>query len=323
MFNVSLSDRLKAAVNTLEQTGSSLQARAIGQGQTQQPQSPSSATQQTATASLARSISPKPPTSSSSATGAASPGAEALSPTRNYSTSQLAENALSGLRKSFHFARDGQQQAHSRTASGSGVRADGGGVGSGGSGGSGPQELKDITSPTQPATSSRPSSPAPSSARFLSTLAGGGNSNFALGNDTPSATGTPSRPRSPNPLGRSSLANRAQLPSPNPDDPASYPLPPSPEPASAALPLLSPVPPSAFNDPLGASPSIEPQVPPDPPALGLHAPTPDGATGGARDTAPAPVEDGELGTSTTVAAAEMETAVVQKVEEAAKRYEGE
>lgn len=314
MFNVSLSDRLKAAVNTLEQTGSSLQARAIGQGQASQPQSPSSTTaaQSTPSASLARAISPRPAATGGPSTS--SPGAEAVSPTRNYSTSQLAENALSGLRKSFHFGRDGQQQGHVRTGSGAVTNGDGAMASSTGPG-AGQQELKDITSPTQPSASSRPASPAPTSARFLSTLTGSG-SNFALGNDTPSVGGTPSRPRSPNPLG-SNLAGRAQLPAPNPNDPASYPLPPSPGPVSSSLPLLSPAPPSAFADPLGASPSLQPQVPPDPPVLGLHAPTPEDTS---EDVVPPEVQSLSLDTAAPVA--EVETAVV-KVEEAAKRYEGE
>lgn len=307
MFDVSLSDRLKAAVNTLEQTGSSLQARAIGQAQSPSTSGPSagqplSPTGQTTGPSIARSISP--------ITKVQGPGSGgegiAVSPTRNYSTSQLAENALSGLRKSFQFGRDGV--GHGRTASGTSI----GGTGplkNGNGDGEGQQELKDITSPTQ--AGSRPASPAPASARFLSTLGG---SQFALGNDTPSVSvsATSSRPRSPNPnpLGLSNIAQTPRIPPSNPDDPASYPLPASP--TTTTNPLLSPVPASAFADPLGASPSITPQVPPDPPALEMHAPTP--------DNEPGQVTGEPLETSTGEA---MDTEVVQKVEEAAARYEGE
>lgn len=342
MFNVSLSDRLKAAVNTLEQTGSSLQARAIGQGQGQ-AQSPSSTTSapstgqhqqqqqhqhlaqsqsqsagQTPTSntgpSIARSISPNPKPTTSGAEGIA------VSPTRNYSTSQLAENALSGLRKSFQFGRDGT--GHGRSVSGASASGSAAGRESNGNGnGDGQQELKDITSPTQVGGSSRSGSPAPASARFLSTLGGG--SNFALGNDTPSVSvsATSSRPRSPNPnpMGLTNMQTaqtaRIQLPTPNPNDPASYPLPLSP--TTTTNPLLSPVPASAFADPLGASPSIAPQVPPDPPVLEMHAPTPE------NEREAEQVEGDGGGSLKIITSPSMETEVVQKVEEAAARYEGE
>ena len=327
MFNVSLSDRLKAAVNTLEQTGSSLQARAIGQQSQSQSQSPSSTTStthpthsiqstptQNAGPSIARSISPNPKNTTAQ-------GAEgiAISPTRNYSTSQLAENALSGLRKSFQFSRDGA--GHGRTASGTSIN----GTGATGGGtarsrhvdgaGEGQQELKDITSPTQPTGggSSRPSSPAPPSSRFLSTLSG----NFALGNDTPSVSvsATSSRPRSPNPNAEGvKPQTRIQLPPPNPEDPASYPLPNSP--TTTANPLLSPLPTTSFADPLGASPSITPTFPPDPPVLEMQAPTPDEQQSEAEG-------GGEGSLSIETGAMSTETEVVQVVEEAAARYEGE
>jgi hypothetical protein len=321
MFNVSLSDRLKAAVNTLEQTGSSLQARAIGQAQPGQgPQSPSQVT-----TSLARSVSPSKATVTSPtqiATGntTTEPNRDlATSPTRTYSTSQLAENALSGLRKSFNFHRDGP--GHIRTASSSSPIA-------GNSSNVGQQELKDITSPLQnaAASSSRPSSPAPISAR-LGTLVGG--SNFALGSDTPSVNGTANgtpRPRSPNPLGGRSPRLKS-LPRPNPDDPASYPLPPSPVVGPSQL--LSPAPASAFADPLGASPSISPLVPPDPPTLGLQSPTPDVEKTQAEAESSKQDVDGATGRKETTEAeptaepAEMNNEVVKKVEEAAQRYEGE
>lgn len=319
MFNVSLSDRLKAAVNTLEQTGSSLQARAIGQAQAGQgPQSPSQST-----SALARSVSPSnaataSPTQISTGNVSTEPIRDlATSPTRTYSTSQLAENALSGLRKSFNFHRDGP--GHVRTASSSSPIA--------GNSTNGQQELKDIASPSQnaAASSSRPSSPAPLSAR-LGTLVGG--SSFALGSNTPSVNGTASgtpRPRSPNPLGGRSPKLKP-LPPPNPDDPASYPLPPSPviEPSQ----LLSPVPPSAFADPLGASPSISPLVPPDPPTLGLQSPTPDvEKTLAEAEASGEKVDDsseqkGIAEPDSGTGPDEMSSEVVKKVEEAAQRYEG-
>lgn len=321
MFNVSLADRLKAAVNTLEQTGTSLQARAIGQGQAQ-PQSPT-----TSTATLTRSISPgnsntataQAPLAGSSSTDAA---ALATSPTRNYSTSQLAENALSGLRKSFHFGRDGT--GHARTAS-----SPNGGVSTNGNTGTSgkQQELKDITSPTQNnAGPSRPSSPAPVSARLLGTLGGG--SNFALGSDTPSLNGTP-RPRSP--ITRSPRLKQQLLPAPDPEDPSTYPLPPSPSIAPTRDQLLSPAPVSAsgFADPLGASPSLSPLAPPEPPILGLQSPTPDieKTLEEAESAKPLPAsmtngEDGEAEKASLSNPTAMDNEVVKKVEEAAQRYEG-
>lgn len=321
MFNVSLSDRLKAAVNTLEQTGSSLQARAIGQAQAgQAPQSPSQTT-----AGLVRTASPSnatvtsPTQISTSSNASTEPTRDlATSPTRTYSTSQLAENALSGLRKSFNFHRDGP--GHVRTASSSSPIA-------GNSSNTGQQELKDIASPSQnaAASSSRSSSPAPIATR-LGTLVGG--SNFALGSTTPSAngtaTGTP-RPRSPNPLGGRSPRLKP-LPPPNPDDPASYPLPPSP--VIGPSQLLSPAPVSVFADPLGASPSISPLVPPDPPTLGLQSPTPDvektieeaEATIPKVDTTAESKVNKEFGSLSM--STQMDSEVVKKVEEAADRYEG-
>jgi hypothetical protein len=328
MFNVSLADRLKAAVNTLEQTGSSLQARAIGQGQAPgqtQPQSPT-----TNSTSLARSVSPgTTPSVTTQAASGANPSSNidaaalATSPTRNYSTSQLAENALSGLRKSFNFGRDGA--GHVRTAS-----SPSGGVSMNGTNaGQGQQELKDITAPVQNTAgpSSRSSSPAPVSARLRGALGGG--SNFALGSDPSSVNGTP-RPRSP--IGTRSPRLKHALPPPNPEDPATYPLPPSPSLAPTQAQLLSPAPVTAtgFIDPLGASPSLSPIIPPEPPLLGLQSPTPDiektlaeaelavdsKVPGGLDVTVP-------KDTASAAGPAEMDNEVVKKVEEAAERYEGE
>ena len=326
MFNVSLSDRLKAAVNTLEQTGTSLQARAIGQAQPgqAQPQSPSQST-----TNLARSVSPNtaPITSPTPIRAGSNPTESArdiaTSPTRTYSTSQLAENALSGLRKSFNFHRDGP--GHVRTASSSSPI--------GGKSVNGvQQELKDITSPTQNATasSSRPASPAPVSARLMGALGGG--SNFALGSDTPSAIGTGNgtpRPRSPNPIGGRS-PRISTFPLPNPDDPSTYPLPLSPGVDSSQLLSPAPISGTTFADPLGASPSLAAQIPPEPPILGLQSPTPDVEKTIAEAEATIRQVDGTAQKEVTEQGsvsgpsgpAEMDNEVVKKVEEAAQRYEG-
>jgi hypothetical protein len=283
MFNMNLSDRLKAAVNTLEATGSSLQARAIGQGQGHDPaslgatsisrQSSPSASTSTSTA-RDRPISPRVATSPALLSPTGKDGGEtststSTSPTKtagNYiaSTGMLAENALSGLRKSFHFTRerpslDGNRPNLSPTAGPGAV------VGAN----TGPQELKDL--PTSPAAgpSSRPSSPG----RFLS-------SNFSLGSDPNSSSGTPQL-RSPRPGSKGLNASgsprprspaRAALPPPDPSDPATFPLPPSPS-LGASTPLAAPTP--KYADPLGASPLLNPETAPqEPPTLGLQEATP-------------------------------------------------
>lgn len=278
---MNLSDRLKAAVNTLEATGSSLQARAIGQGQGHDPsslsttsisrQSSPSATTSTSTATARdRPISPRVATSPALLSPTGKDGGEtststSTSPTKtagNYiaSTGMLAENALSGLRKSFHFTRerpslDGNRPNLSPTA-GSGGAVVGASTSL--------QELKDL--PTSPAAgpSSRPSSPG----RFLS-------SNFSLGSDPNSSSGTPQL-RSPRPKTSASprprSPARAALPPPDPSDPATFPLPPSPT-LGASTPLAAPTP--KYADPLGASPLLHAEAASqEPPTFGLQEATP-------------------------------------------------
>jgi len=256
MFSVSLSDRLKAAVNTLDAAGTALQARAIGQPSRDGPSRP-----------LALSVPPSSfPTISTSPTFANNlDSAQPDSPTRTMSghyvasTSALAENALSGLRKSFSFGGRPSVDGHRPSAS---VMQP-----------AGLQELKDIpstpTATTAQASGSRPTSPAP--ARFLNP------SNFELGSDPSSMTATPQQRRSPAPthvnlVSRSprSPAPRA-VPTPDPSDPATFPLPPSP--SLSPSPLLS-ASFATYSDPLGASPLLDSHENADPPALGLQSPTP-------------------------------------------------
>jgi hypothetical protein len=283
---MNLSDRLKAAVNTLEATGSSLQARAIGQGQGHDPatlgatsisrQSSPSASTSTSAAARDRPISPRVATSPALLSPTGKDGGEtgtgtSTSPTKtagNYiaSTGMLAENALSGLRKSFHFTRerpslDGNRPNLSPTA--------GPGAGAVVGASTSPQELKDL--PTSPAAgpSSRPSSPG----RFLS-------SNFSLGSDPNSSSGTPQL-RSPRPGSKGLNASgsprprspaRATMPPPDPSDPATFPLPPSPT-LGASTPLTAPTP--KYADPLGASPLLHAEAAAqEPPTLGLQEATP-------------------------------------------------
>lgn len=105
MFGVSLSDRLKATLNQLEQTGSQLQQRAI------------SATQpaQAAAAGPAASSSPRPASPASPTRPKVTPAAGAsdsplspgpsTSPTKS-STSHLAESAIGNLRRSLQLQRE-------------------------------------------------------------------------------------------------------------------------------------------------------------------------------------------------------------------------
>lgn len=257
MFNIS--DRLKAAVNSIEATGTHLQQRAIGQNQ--HHQSPSSTSNQSTT-STSKPSSPsitRGPSATNVVNGAKKDGGEAAtagtSPTKTASgtgyvgsTSALAEGALSGLRKSFNFSRP---SLDSQRAGPSSPRASS----SGPSVNPPSQELKDI--PTSPvAGTSRPASPA----RFLNAAS------FALGSDPSSVSGTP-RARSPGPASSLTKSPLTVTLPPDPDDPATYPLPPSP--------TLSPLPVSAqlYADPLGASPLLPP-IEHEVPSLGFEAPTP-------------------------------------------------
>ena len=287
MFNTtSLADRLKAAVNTLEQTGTSLQNRALAQNNhaNQQPQSPSqsSASPQVGGSPTKPAAIPVPNERKYSFTTGASiddgpsssptkdkqrpqlHGGSSTSPSRSTSYSQashLAENALAGLRKGFAFGRnslDGPRPTASSSAASSTAGT--------------PaldkpqQELKDMPSPRPEAGGSRPGSPA----RFLNAQ------QFSLGSDPSSSTATP-RARTPVPA-HSNLANAPlsppidNLPPPDPSNPATYPLPPSPGLTPVPLELQVPSP-SVFADPLGASPRLNPEdAGPNP---NLRVPTPE------------------------------------------------
>ena len=75
------------------------------------------------------------------------------------------------------------------------------------------------------------------------------------------------------------------LPPPDPSNPASYPLPPSP----SLSPLLTVPPTATFADPLGASPSLDPRQDSDPPDIVLST---EEATGNG-DAAPTVTDDAE------------------------------
>ncbi|ORX37324.1 hypothetical protein BD324DRAFT_625699 [Kockovaella imperatae] len=287
---ISIADRLKAAVNTLEQTGSSLQAqaRAMSQQQQQQqqgqqgqasgsqssgtprPDSPSVSTSQGgskgvawpltsgpgAPGSPARST-PVPAGSSSVAAGPSTNSpSSATSPTRAGTyISHAAGDAFTGLRKSLHFGRSSIDSSPVPSFSSPNTQQ----------GGSSPaQELKDIPHVDhQP----RPTTP--------SRLLGASAPSFTLGSGPSSLSNT----RSQSPLSHAAqiplpkfplhaLHTEADLPRPDPSDPATYPLPPSP----TLSPLLSVPPLSAgFSDPLGASPNLDPVISVDVPTVELVA----------------------------------------------------
>ncbi|WWD05000.1 hypothetical protein V865_003071 [Kwoniella europaea PYCC6329] len=277
MFGTSLQDRLNAAVKTLEATGSQLQARALSvnanNNQNVSTSSPKESPSRSASPSINKS--PIPSTSPLATTGTITEkNGDNVSPTKSTggsgsiaagsyvgSTAHLAENALSGLRKSFHFGNRSPQDLVNRPTVPTSSAA--------GGSGSNPQELKDITSPTSspslagPSTS-RPSSPNP---RLLPT------STFTLGSDPPSRAVTPTPTSGPGRRGsKLALDPVIPLPPPDPSDPATYPLPPSP-PLSATENLTTPSP--GFADPLGASPIIQASANQDVPKLGLQEATPD------------------------------------------------
>ena len=279
-----LSDRLKAAVNQIEATGSSLQARAIGQHSPTSnshpavgggPSSPSTTSRPTSLPTTPQTENhagqsgqngqnqpSNVPNGQNGQIGNGGQAGQGVSPTRSTSghyvssTSALAENALSGLRKSFQFGSRTSMDGSSRpNSSGSMV------------GSTGPQELKDI--PTSPGVStstgtgtgagagpSRPSSPA----RYLNLNA----TQFQVGSDPSSLHATPQLPRSPfHPHTRSPLPHLPQTANidvvSDPSDPSTYPLPPSPtlSPTShltVSVPSSTPL----YADPLGASPMVSP-----------------------------------------------------------------
>ena len=321
MFSsINLSDRLKAAVNQIEATGTSLQQRAVGQNQHPPPGSQQS--QASSARPASQSVNRTQTPTSSAGDKSASNVANSTSPTRNTglgtagyatSTSALAEGALSGLRKSFNFGRQ----------SADGTRP--GPISPRGSTSSIPnpaQELKDIySSPNGP---SRPNSPA----KFLNPSL----TNFQLGSDPTSSVGTP-RFKSPVSGLKSALA--VTLP-PDPDDPASFPLPPSPTIPNSPLTTSLSVPLTGFSDPLGASPLLPPaDVDERVPVLGIEEPTPveekaEGAAelqgdnvnamelkAGEESGSPISPESAEVNESST------ELNGLSDLEKAEKRYEGE
>ena len=121
MFSgVSLADRLKAAVNQLEATGSQLQARAIATANsaTESVRASSGATpgaSRPGTPSVTVTSTSPPKANAGAGSGSGSDAAATGSgSTYAQSTSHLAESALSGLRKSFNIARssiDGSRPA--------------------------------------------------------------------------------------------------------------------------------------------------------------------------------------------------------------------
>nr|XP_018262225.1 uncharacterized protein I303_05241 [Kwoniella dejecticola CBS 10117]OBR84383.1 hypothetical protein I303_05241 [Kwoniella dejecticola CBS 10117] len=272
MFGSSLQDRLNAAVKTLEATGSSLQARALSVNANPNantnantnpaPSSPKDTPRRTGSPSVSKSpIAPSSPlsTSTENVSPTKSTGASAANAAGSYvgSTAHLAENALSGLRKSFHFGRQSQDLPRPSSTP--------------------QQELKNINTPTATPSSpsAGPSTPRSSSPnpKLLPT------STFTLGSDPSSRAATPI-PKSPAGRRGSKLALASDasadttipLPPPDPSDPATYPLPPSPT-LSAAETLTTPS--TGFADPLGASPLLGPSADQEVPKLGLQVATPD------------------------------------------------
>lgn len=320
MFSISLSDRLKAAVNNLDAAGNALQAQARAIGQpvkdgSPRPPSPN-ATLKTTSAASSPLIGPNVEKNHT----------QPDSPTRTTSghyvasTSALAENALSGLRKSFNFG--GRPSIDGHRPSASIIQPS-------------QQELKNIPSTPGPteASGSRPSSPA----RNLNL----NQPHFQLGSDPSSIAATPQSPRSPGPT-HSNLVPRSPrsparqpLPPPDPSDPATYPLPPSPT-LSSTSPLLSTS--TVYADPLGVSPLLDPHESFEPPSLGPQEPSPIEEEG--RELVGLGVEGVAVGQSEpdipTVDAVikgdvedtqngkppEMDAEVEQKLAAAERRYEG-
>ncbi|KAK1925787.1 hypothetical protein DB88DRAFT_485114 [Papiliotrema laurentii] len=263
MFN--LSDRLKAAVNQIEATGTSLSQRAVGQNQhhSQAPANTSQGSSSRPQTPVASRPSPSPISTDAAADKAEGSGTHAaVSPPKSAAgyastTTALAEGALSGLRKSFHFSRQSLDGVRPGAASGpSSPKASL----SSSTSNIKEQELKDI--PTSPKAQSRPASPS----RFLDT-------SFQLGSG-PSSSGASPRAKSPQPSSSHlRTALKVTLP-PDPDDPATFPLPPSPVvPTSPPPPSLS-ASTTMFGDPLGASPLLPPVEDVAVPTLGVEEPTP-------------------------------------------------
>ncbi|WVF69119.1 hypothetical protein IAT40_003893 [Kwoniella sp. CBS 6097] len=324
MFGSSLQDRLNAAVKTLEATGTSLQARALSvnanpnanvNAATSSSSVPTSASasalgsgagpQRPKSPNTAKSSQPSSPVVTSN--GEESKTTANVSPTKTTtagathigpggyvnSTAHLAENALSGLRKSFHFGRSSTDLTRPTVSTSSSSA----GVGTGA--GSPQQELKSITSPSSPnpasatftaaagpSSSSKPSSPNP---RLLATPTI--DSSFTLGSSDP-----PSRATTPTPIPKSPILGSAagrrgsklalspslaasdplstSYPTPDPSDPSTYPLPPSPTLSTSDTLSTAPLT-GGFADPLGASPLLQAEIEGDVPKFGLQEATPE------------------------------------------------
>ena len=251
-FGFTITDRLKAAVNSLEATGTSLQAQA--RASISQAQSGSTTSSRPQSPNVAKTPNLPGPTGNAGVNGSpgtnagAGAGGTTGSPSSTTSPQQYlsqAGDAFTGLRKSFgHFSRTSID--NSRPSSNHGTPAQ-------------PQELKDISSTPLPEegkegkdpVGSRPASPG----KYLNPLA-----RFELGS-APSSMGNTPRVPSPNaaavPLPQTPLNNSEEkLPPPDPSDPATYPLPPSPtlSPSTMTVPNIK----TQFDDPLGASPLLPP-----------------------------------------------------------------
>lgn len=213
---MSLQDRLKAAVNSLEATGSSLQARALNANQ--HPQDTRGSSRQDAISANLPPVSSSPPFPHSSnnkqdVRSKSVPVSLNQAAYTGATTTQLAENALSGLRKSFQFGRSSLDLPDSVGISSSLPTTPSG------------QGVKDIDLPSPSA--SVPAEPSASA----------GKSPAVSFLEIPDATDGPTEIHTPSTTMKELF----------PRDPMSIPLPPSP--------LLSSILPSPEADPLGASTS--------------------------------------------------------------------
>ncbi|WVQ73121.1 hypothetical protein IAR50_002685 [Cryptococcus sp. DSM 104548] len=219
MFGVSLQDRLKAAVNTLEATGSSLHARSIANQQLleagdNRATTPSIKSPPSATSPQVGQLPETPRKGGDDSKASAEAGIH--SPV---STSQLAENALSGLRRSFHFGG----RSHTDLA----------GIVDGTSSAPtspGARELKAIASPG-------PASAGAASTDLVSSRAPAGM--FSVGDASEAITPIPKSP-----LAGTPIPTRSAKPVLDERDPADIPLPPSPDLSAAHA--------DSVADPLGA-----------------------------------------------------------------------
>ncbi|ODN81811.1 hypothetical protein L202_02175 [Cryptococcus amylolentus CBS 6039] len=221
MFGVSLQDRLKAAVNTLEATGSSLHARSLANQQlldaeNNRPGTPSIKSPPSATSPQVGQLPETPQKGNEEKHAIAEAG---IHP--SVSTSQLAENALSGLRRSFHFGGKSQTDLAGIVDGSSSAPVS-----------PGAQGLKAIVSPG-PASAGATSSDS-TSLKAPTTI-------FNVGSGDASEAITPI-PKSP--LAGTPTPTRSAKRILDTREPADIPLPPSPD--------LSAVPSASVVDPLGA-----------------------------------------------------------------------